>query len=433
MNRLSLTEHTQPGRIRRNRFPGSLLVNTLTTVPTTATTSLGKLSPDDETLANHLRERGYETVATLSNPHLTEARNFDSGFDRYRNLRTKGEDKAADNGDESGLLASRMYDFRDRMRSFSTVLNPYTLPFLLYRYQQLLSDWPTVSGARMIDEFVSDLSSASSPFFGWTHLMDLHAPIHPKRAEQGGLHPGKSALRCFVWDAARTSRIHEPRYDTLYDSTLRYIDNQISRLIGHLESRGVWDETVMILTGDHGEVLWDRDGIYGHPRHHLYDELLRVPLLVRTPDGSGRRIKESFSLAWLHEIISEAAGIDRADFPAESGSLWLAGETNASDELIVSDTLDEAGHTVAVRDGQRKVLHHQAGPNPEHNTDHGYLQEPICVNYRADPMERHERRIDSRLCSEAEAILTEQTALSGVGEGFNEEMEQRLQDLGYKM
>ncbi|MFB6186263.1 MAG: hypothetical protein ABEI86_05280, partial [Halobacteriaceae archaeon] len=65
----------------------------------------------------------------------------------------------------------------------------------------------------------------------------------------------------------------------------------------------------MIVTADHGEALHDR-GVYGHAslgeefvhgenRHYMYDELLHVPLLVRTPSEGSKRISTPFSLGWL--------------------------------------------------------------------------------------------------------------------------------------
>lgn len=391
------------------------------------------LRAEDDTVASQLQENGYETVATLSNPHLTEARNFDLGFDEFENLRTGGHDKA-DNDEKEGLLVSRIYQFRERMRAHSSLVNLYTLPFILHRYKQSTSGWPTISGKSVIERFMSQLDSAAEkPFFGWAHLMDLHAPIHPERVRKGSLAPNISDFRHYSWDAARASRIHEPRYNTLYDSALRYVDEQIASLIEHLKERSLWEETILIVTGDHGEVLWDREEIYGHPRHHLYDELLHVPLLVRVPRQEHRRIGLPFSLAWLHELISEAIEVDDGDFPSQSNTTWL-NEAIEPPEYILSDTLDDSGHTVAIRDTEKKVIcNKHNGVDTDYDTKHEYMNEPVQFEYFSDPGERHKKDPDEELLYESEDILTQPDALPTVGEGFSGQMEQRLQDLGYKM
>ncbi|KAA9407022.1 sulfatase [Haloarcula sp. CBA1131] len=386
---------------------------------------------EDTTLAKSLSDVGYSTVATLSNPHLTKTRNFDLGFDRFRNLRTKGKDNAKQGGDNTGW-AGRMYNIRSYMRRYSSLINPYTLPFILYRYRQL-SNWPTVSGEDVVTGFLSDLESTSRPFFGWTHLMDVHAPINPERAREGGLMPKGSNLRQFSWDAARASRIHEPRYDTMYDSAIRYVDQQLSVLISELKNRSLWDETILIITGDHGEVLWDRDQIYGHPRHHLYDDLLHVPLLVRTPEGSHKRINKPFSLAWIPDLISQLLDVNSGNFPEKSNTDWINDTGSQDIEYVVSDTLDSSGHSVAVRTESRKVIHHRKGTDNDSKPDYRYFQEPIQFNYLSDPKERDGTEPDSDIRTQAADLLTAAESLSTVGEGFDPDMEQQLQDLGYKM
>lgn len=390
------------------------------------------LDKGDETLASFLSDVGYESVATLSNPHLTEARNFSRGFDRFRNLRTKGEDAAKDDGDSKTGWASRMYDMRSRMRSHSSLLNPYTIPFLLYRYKQL-GDWPTVSGETVVANLIDGLPLDSEPFFGWTHLMDLHAPIHPSRSREGGLVSRSSTLRQFMWDAARASRIHQPRYDTMYDSTVRYVDQQLSTLISTLKEESVWDNTILIVTGDHGEVLWDRDEIYGHPRHHLYDDLLHVPLLVRIPDGDHRRVDTPFSLAWLHELVAQLLELDAGEFPTESGVNWLDQSNSQEAPLVVSDTLDSSGHSIAVRDKSRKIIDHRKGSDPGFDQQYPYIDDPVEFHYESDPGERNPSTSDDDLRNRANGLLTSADSLSAVGDGFDRETEQRLQDLGYKM
>ncbi|WP_169802662.1 sulfatase-like hydrolase/transferase [Halalkalicoccus paucihalophilus] len=389
------------------------------------------LSEDSETLATHLQQHGFNTVATLTNPHLVTERNFNLGFNSYRNLRANSSNssKTSDNGFQ---LADVMYEFRSRMRNHSTVLNPYTLPYVGYRYLQHLTDWPTIPAERVTERFLEDVNQQTLPFFAWTHLMDLHAPLSPTSIRKGGICASNRTLRHLLWDTARTGRIHEPRYNTMYDSALRYIDQCIGSIVDHLKLQGQWDDTVLIVTGDHGEVLFDRDRIYGHPRHHLYDDLLHVPLLVRTPESEGKRISVPFSLAWLHELIAEILDIPMGDFPTESGKDSIFNSMDESANPIVSDSVDEQGHTVAIRNNRTKLFSHAPVDEnqipdscPEHDTAFDYIQDPS----ERVPLEGDEY---PSLRDQAQNLHIDPRELSNIGGEFSNEVKQRLQDLGYR-
>ncbi|QZP38247.1 sulfatase [Halobaculum magnesiiphilum] len=389
---------------------------------------------DGPTLASWLRDQGFETVATLTNPHLSRARNFDRGFNQFENLRLGDETDSTDDRDKGGLLqlGSLLYDIRSRMRNYDTVRNPYMLPVMVYRYLQTKQGWPTVDGETVVDNFTDQLEPLSDGFFAWTHLMDLHAPLRPSTVRAGGLSAVTSTYGQLQCDAARAARVHEPRYDTMYDSALRYVDERIGDVIDHLQRTGVWDDTVLVVTGDHGEVLFDRNDVYGHPPHHLYDELLHVPLIVRTPDDRAGRISTPVSLAWLHEILAVLCDFEEGEFPATSGTTSLLTDSESS-APVVSDTLDRTGHTLAVRDNQRKILHHE--PADENSQiDYDYTTRDIQFNYREDPRERAtiQSDISPDLTALAHDLAIHPSELPSVQGEFGRDVEEQLRDLGYR-
>lgn len=392
------------------------------------------LSDNSETITAYLKDNGFWTSATLTNPHLVSERNFNRGFDSFRNLRA-GPSNTSDSSDGLNVgpqLADIMYEFRSRMRNYSTILTPYTLPYIGYRYLQHLTDWPTIPAERVTEQFIDDIRGLDSPFFAWTHFMDLHAPINPTSIRKGGICTSDRTIRHLLWDTARAGRIHEPRYDTMYDSALRYIDQCIGSIMDHLKSQGQWDDTVLIVTGDHGEVLFDRDGIYGHPRHHLYDELLHIPLLVRTPGSEGKRISVPFSLAWLHELIAEILDIPTGDFPTESGKDSVFDPMDESANPIISDSIDEQGHTVAIRDDRTKLISH--APVDENQIPVSCPKDDIAFDYIQDPSERIPLEGDEypNLQNQAQNLHTDPRELSSIDGEFSNEVNQRLQDLGYR-
>ena len=97
-----------------------------------------------------------------------------------------------------------------------------------------------------------------APFFIWIHLYDPHAPYNPPAEFR-----------------ARTT--------SAYDGEIAYADSQISRVFTWLNDRGLTNETMIVVAGDHGEGLGD----HGERTHGmlLYDSTLRVPLVISLPAG----------------------------------------------------------------------------------------------------------------------------------------------------
>ena len=73
----------------------------------------------------------------------------------------------------------------------------------------------------------------------------------------------------------------------LYDANLRWADHNLGEVRSVLEAAGLWDSALVIVTSDHGEAFWQH-GRWGH-NDHLFDEQLKVPLVVKLPAGRGPR------------------------------------------------------------------------------------------------------------------------------------------------
>ena len=97
-----------------------------------------------------------------------------------------------------------------------------------------------------------------------------------------------------------------------YDGAIAYMDACIGRLLHQLEARGVAEQTIVVLTADHGETLYDHDCFFDH--HGIYDCVLHVPCVIRYPGRvpAGRRVTGTCQHADLLPTLLELAGMPEA-------------------------------------------------------------------------------------------------------------------------
>ncbi|MCP4869435.1 MAG: sulfatase-like hydrolase/transferase [Proteobacteria bacterium] len=204
-----------------------------------------------------------------------------------------------------------------------------------------------------VDELVRHLARAG-PTFLWLHLRDIHAPYEASPEQLAALGLPDRLPDSPLLDRART-QLTVPRADfpgrhgwlrepiaALYDAEVADADAVLGRLLDALPER-----TILVVSADHGEELLERDGI-GHASTTLdsvpHPELVRIPMLVRLPDGrgAGRRIQGRFEqvdlLATLLPLLDVEAPPD-ADGRDWSGILLdEAAPPPRSRDLLVSST-----------------------------------------------------------------------------------------------
>jgi choline-sulfatase len=137
------------------------------------------------------------------------------------------------------------------------------------------------------------------PLFLWVHYYDPHGPYEAPREHR-------------LWDDHGKST--EYNRSDRYDGEVRYVDAQLERVLDRLRTIGVLDETLVVFSADHGEEFLEHGGWYH--AEELYDESVRVPLIVRLPGGTpgGRRIAETVGLVDLMPTLLELV-----DIPAPGG------------------------------------------------------------------------------------------------------------------
>lgn len=125
-------------------------------------------------------------------------------------------------------------------------------------------------------------------FFLMLFLIDPHDPYHaPGEYENMFVtSPETRLVRTPHWELGRYSEAERQRMMAVYDGAVRYTDDALGRFVAELKSLGIYDRSTLVVTSDHGEAFGEH-GVYLHS-HHLYDELIRAPLIVRAPRMSRR-------------------------------------------------------------------------------------------------------------------------------------------------
>jgi arylsulfatase A-like enzyme len=274
-----------------------------------------------------------------------------------------------------------------------------------------------------------------APFFAYLHYIDLHDPYRPEPpfdqlyGPTGDVYAGVDFAR---WGAARAEinagvRRLSPRdleqLVALYDGQLTWVDGRIGELFEGLRRLDLYDSSWIVLTSDHGEGFMEH-GFVSHSSVP-YEELVRVPLLVKLPRGEhgGTRVARQVRIVDVMPTLLEAAGAAPAGALDGASLLPLIRGDAAGSAAFPELAISEWKESVAVRSEGLKVIR-----LPDGRT--------VLYDLAADPGERvdvlGERAGEAApLVRAAEAVLaargTEARPRVVLGEGEIEE----LRALGY--
>jgi arylsulfatase A-like enzyme len=383
---------------------------------------LGRLASERPSPVETLAVHGYTTGGFSTNPHLSRATSYDRGFHHFTELVPFEAD-------------SRLRRMRGGQRLLRNSLFHYGLHLTGNRIRpaRLYS-----SAAEVTDSLIRWLEHVDAPFFAWVHYMDMHWPYH---LEEELSHP-RDIARAWQDLALMYGRSNSNGNEQitaaqrkhligLYEQSLQYLDTQIGRLIDHLVKVGYDSNTTIILLSDHGEEFLDH-GRWGHWESNLYDEILRVPLIIRVPDGPGGQvIQRQVRLLDLMPTILDLCGCPLpADLMGTSlVPLWTQREGEYEVEVAISEMRRDPWHRIAVRTEAFKYIWDNKRPD-----------QPDLYDLRADPAEKHnvsasypqevdrfQARVDVHLRRVAE---TEPTTAAPKPE-LDEDVIRRMRDLGY--
>jgi arylsulfatase A-like enzyme len=216
------------------------------------------------------------------------------------------------------------------------------------------------------------LGQEPGPFFLWIHYFDPHMsyqPPAPWDQRYDGAYPGvlDGAMTTFMGVAARegwtqTSDIPPADWQHMvarYDGELSFVDHWIGRLSEALQERGDWEDSLVVVVGDHGEAFGEHGQIWEH-NAEIYDEVVRVPLLVKLPDGAraGERITRLVRTIDVAPTLLAVAGMPGLD--GVQGESLLLEPAEPRDVLLQAlrgrQALPTALSRLGVRTRQEKLI-----------------------------------------------------------------------------
>jgi arylsulfatase A-like enzyme len=334
------------------------------------------IAPGEVTMATALKETGYETGAFIAgNPYLSTRLGYEQGFRKFSDFLDSDLSAATVNWMPSvstgwSRLNQGLEQMSRRTRASAAAYNE-----LYFRYCQ----WRSGRSDFSMDElrrypaadvvvnaacaWLKDLSS--QPFFLWIHLMDPHHPYYPPQEALQSLGisditPQRARFLNSFWNRGDVSPKRLQRYRkevmALYDAGVHWVDQQLSRLVSALKAQQRWNDTVFAVTADHGEEFLEHGNRY-HSPNGLAESLIRVPLLVRSPDVSTPGIVPGpFSLLHLAPTLLEALGVDVPQSFRGRG-LWkyISSASVASHPTIV-ECLEGCNNPLSVADRLRHRL-----------------------------------------------------------------------------
>jgi len=326
------------------------------------------LAPGEPTLASVLKEAGYATASFgAANPYISSRFGYEQGFDTFRDFLNDEfpapfDGKHADHTSHAARDSGWMNRLNRAIQKVRPSLGPLGIAYdeLYFQYcQRVTSAAESLDALRrfpaadmIVDHACEWLASVGDgPFFLWLHLMDPHAPYYPKEqalALMGcdPVTPFRARYLNSYWNRSdigpQRLSSHSNEIINLYDSGIRWVDEQMRRLIGTLRGSKKWDNCIFAFTADHGEEFLDHGGRF-HPPSRLSEELTRVPLLLRVPVAAGNCKKNTakgvFSMLHLAPTLLDAAQLPVP--PAFQGrSYWpqvCAGET--FDAIAISESV----------------------------------------------------------------------------------------------
>lgn len=281
-----------------------------------------RLDPLRSIMAEKFRAAGYKTGGFYSGPYLDPKYGFGRGFDIY----------------ESGMIpmddwVREVVRWKEAREARGEKVSPAMVTGMRDRKSHIDITSPRINqkGLKFLEEHAGE-----DPFFLFLHYFDVHYDHLPENCEPGldkkfdpeyaGLMDGVNwYFNPKVVDQESGRQLISERdlghVQALYDAEIFWVDRHIGRIVQSLKDLGVYDNTIICITSDHGDEFFEHDRI-GH-RGTLWTEVLKIALILRIPDGLTAPGKRLDTVARIYDIaptLLDYAGVDSIS-EAEGSSL----------------------------------------------------------------------------------------------------------------
>ena len=203
---------------------------------------------------------------------------------------------------------------------------------------------------RSIKRGIESAAASGKPVFLYAHFLPPHWPYCPpepfgdvenhdadanereRRRLRGGLNGG------IISADDEALSVHR----NMYQSNLRYADQVVKRTIELLRSNGLYENSMIIIAADHGEALGEHQAL-GHSST-VYDEMIRVPLIVRIPGVEPRRVEQQVGLVDIFPTLRELFNleVEETGFQGRSLAALFTGGEQTSGSYYYSRAVDNA-------------------------------------------------------------------------------------------
>jgi len=326
------------------------------------------LSDSLTTLAEKLHSAGFQTIGLNENPWLRSEFNFNQGYDRYE--------------------------------------------FMSY-------DW---DGEKIVSRFKDCLNDLlpNKPFFAYLHFMTVHQPYYKKTIFRGLYTPFKGTPQSAMGFLDLFTRDDVTYTTAIYDEDINTVDGQIGDILSSLKTYNALQNTLVIVTSDHGEELFDHQGL-GHGTTVYAEQINTFFVLWATHLLAPRKISQKVRALDFFPTILELAGVrpETEDIDGQSLIPLIRGKTLKEPSII-----SELGDKKAIILGDWKYIY-----NP-------FLKTEELYNEKADPREsinQVDRELGQRrMMRSLIAETCEKTGLPpSLKTGISDNVRKQLQSLGY--
>lgn len=318
---------------------------------------------DEQGLARQLQEQGYHTAMISPFGQRHAAWHFYAGFHEIHNT--------GEGGMESAEVVQPVVD---KWMAVNAAKDNWYLH---------INYWDPHCPYRTPEDYENPFEQDPLPEWLTDEVIERNNQrVGPHGAHEIGMYSGKENPKFPKHPAQVTDRASLRRMIDGYDMGVRYVDDQIAKIIEDLKAKGVYDETMIVVSADHGENLGEW-GLYGE--HGTADDITcRVPLIIKYPGGAQgvRNDRFHYNLDFAPTLMDLIGGEQPSLWDGESFAPALTrGADVGRDEVIVSQCChvcqrsvrwDKWLYTRTYHDGfhlfPREMLHDlEADPHEETN------------------------------------------------------------------